>query len=59
MIDLTLLSKGEEFEDLVDTYVIFITENDKYGKGIPLYHVERKITELNDELFVTGHISYT
>lgn len=59
MIERTLLSKGEEFEDLVDTYVIFITENDKYGKGIPLYHVERKITELNDELFGDGaHILY-
>lgn len=59
MIDRTLLSKGEDFEDLVDTYVIFITENDKYGKGIPLYHVERKITELNDELFGDGaHILY-
>lgn len=59
MIDRTLLSKGEDFEYLVDTYVIFITENDKYGKGIPLYHVERKITELNDELFGDGaHILY-
>lgn len=48
MIDRTLLSKGEDFEDLVDTYVIFITENDKFGMGIPLYHVERKITELDD-----------
>ena len=37
MIDRTLLSKGEDFEDLVDTYVIFITENDKFGKGVPLY----------------------
>ena len=59
MIERTLLSKGEEFEDLVDTYVIFITENDKYGKGIPLYRVERKRTELNDELFGDGaHILY-
>ena len=32
MIDRTLLSKGEDFEELVDTYVIFITENDKFGK---------------------------
>lgn len=48
MIDRTLLSKGEDFEDLVDTYVIFITENDKFGMGIPLYHVERKITELDE-----------
>ena len=39
MIDRTLLSKGEDFEDLVDTYVIFITENDKFGKGILLCHI--------------------
>ena len=59
MIDRTLLSKGEDFEDLVDTYVIFITENDKFGEGIPLYHIERKITELDNALFGDGaHIIY-
>lgn len=47
MIDRTLLSKGEDFEDLVDTYVISITENDKFGKGIPLYHIERRIEEMD------------
>ena len=46
MIDWPLLSKGEDFEDLVDTYVIFITEKDKFGKGIPLYHIERRIEEM-------------
>ena len=30
MIDRNLLEKGAEFEDLEDTYVIFITENDKF-----------------------------
>lgn len=59
MIDRSLLSKGEDFEDLVDTYVIFIMENDKFKKGIPLYHVERKITELDNTLFGDGaHIIY-
>lgn len=59
MIDRTLLSKSEDFEDLVDTYVIFITENDKFGRGIPLYHIERKITELDNALFDDGaHIIY-
>ena len=59
MIDRTLLSKGEDFEDLVDTYVIFITENDKFGRGIPLYHIERKITEMQNALFGDGaHIIY-
>ena len=59
MIDRSLLCKGDEFEDLVDTYVIFITENDKFGMGIPLYHVERRITEMEYALFADGaHIIY-
>lgn len=45
MIDRNLLEKGAEFEDLEDTYVIFITENDKFKEGVPVYHIERKITE--------------
>ena len=59
MIDRALLSKGDDFEDLVDTYVIFITEKDKFGMGIPLYHIERKISEMNNALFGDGaHILY-
>lgn len=59
VIDRTLLEKGDDFEDLADTYVIFITENDRFGAGLPLYHVERKITELDDAEFGDGaHIIY-
>lgn len=59
MIDRTLLSKNEDFEDLPDTYVIFITENDKFGRGKPLYHIERRIEEMDDALFDDGaHIIY-
>ena len=59
MLDRSLLCKGGDFEDLVDTYVIFITENDKFNKGIPLYHIERTITEMDNALFGDGtHIIY-
>lgn len=59
MLDRTLLDKGKDFEDLVDTYVIFITEHDRFGAGLPLYHVERRIAELDDALFGDGaHIVY-
>ena len=59
MLDRSLLAKGEDFEDLTDTYVIFITENDKFGKGLPLYHIDRKVSELEDALFCDGsHIIY-
>lgn len=59
MIDRTLLSKGEDFDDLSDTYVIFITENDKFDVGKPLYHIERTIDELGHKTFGDGsHIIY-
>lgn len=59
VIDRTLLEKGEDFDALVDTYVIFITEHDKYGAGLPLYHVERTVTELQHTAFGDGaHIIY-
>ena len=58
-LDRTLLDKGKDFEDLVDTYVIFITEHDRVGAGLPLYHVERRIAELDDALLGDGaHIVY-
>lgn len=58
-IDRTLLEKGDEFDALVDTYVIFLTEHDKFGVGLPLYHVERTIPELNHTPFGDGaHILY-
>lgn len=59
MIDRTLLAKGGDFEDLADTYVIFITENDKFGAGTPLYHIERTIEEKGHQGFGDGaHIIY-
>ena len=46
MMDLRELAKGADFSDLPETWGIFITENDIYGAGCPLYHVERRIEEL-------------
>ena len=53
-----MLSPGDDFSDLPETFVIFITENDVIGKGKPLYRIERKIEEV-DEPFDDGeHIIY-
>lgn len=58
MLDANMLSKGENFSDLPETYVIFITENDVFGKGLPLYSVNRYIAE-NGDIFNDGaHILY-
>ena len=59
MIDRELLEKGQKFDELVETYVIFITENDKYDAGLPLYHIDRTIRELGHQEFGDrSHIVY-
>ena len=45
MLDARELKKSAKFSDLPETWVIFITENDIYREGCPLYHVERVIRE--------------
>lgn len=58
MMDANLLEKGEDFDRLPETYVVFITENDVIGRGKPLYRVERCILDSN-EIFGDGsHILY-
>ena len=41
MMDVNLLEKGNDFEALPETYVIFITENDVIGLGEAIYEIER------------------
>lgn len=41
VMDIENLDAGQEFTELPDTYTIFITEKDFYGKGEPIYIVER------------------
>ena len=58
MMDSRELAKGAEFSKLPETWVIFITENDIYGEGFPLYHVERIIEELQRPFDDGAHILY-
>jgi hypothetical protein len=58
MLDTRMLRKKQNFKELHDSYVIFITENDVMGEGFPLYHVDRTIRE-NGKGFGDGsHIIY-
>lgn len=41
VLDIENLNAGQEFEELPDTYIIFIVDEDVYGKGEPLYPIER------------------
>ena len=58
IMDIENLDAGQEFEELPDTYSIFITEHDVLKKGLPFYRIERVNLETN-ELFSDGsHILY-
>lgn len=41
------------YNDYPETYVIFITQNDVLGDGLPIYHIRRHIEE-NGKLFDDG-----
>lgn len=57
LMDADITEPGEETEKLPESYVIFITENDIYKKGKPLYKIDRYVNGeqmFNDE----AHIIY-
>ena len=58
ILDANLLLAGENFEELPETYVIFITERDVLKKGLPLYRVERCVLETNEAFGDGSHIMY-
>ena len=41
VLDIENLHSGQEFQELPDTYTIFITEKDFFGMGKPVYPIER------------------
>ena len=58
IMDTNSLNKGECFDDIKETYVIFITEHDVLGMNEPIYHIERIIKEGNVQFEDGTHIIY-
>lgn len=57
-LDTVFLKAGRDYEELPETYVIFITENDVLQRNLPIYNIDRYIGQ-NMELFKDGsHIIY-
>ena len=52
------LNPGEDFAELPETCVIFITGKDTLGNGLPICHVERKIEETGENFKDESHIIY-
>ena len=57
-VDTGHFPKGEDYNNLFDTYVIFITKEDVLGKGLPIYHVKRTIDETGDAFNDGSYIIY-
>ncbi len=58
MMDSRMLKAGQEFSELQDSYMVFITQTDIFGHGIPIYTINRHFEE-TDDLFDDGsHIVY-
>lgn len=58
VIDTNSLAPGSKFEDLPETYVIFITENDVMGANEPIYHIDRLVRETGQIFDDEAHIIY-
>ena len=58
ILDTHLLQPGDDFSDLPETFVIFITVNDVIGGGLPLYTIDRQIVNMNQPFDDGEHIIY-
>lgn len=58
LIDSNILPAGFEVENLAETFVIFITENDVVGRNKPIYHIDRYIKEAEEYFNDGSHIIY-
>lgn len=58
MMDANTLVKGEDYDKLPESYVIFITENDVMGANLPVYHADRIVSETGKPLGDGAHIIY-
>ena len=58
LLDMNLLNPGDLFDNLPETYIIFITKNNILEYSQPISHIQRRIKETED-IFQDGqHILY-
>ena len=58
LLDMNTLNPGQDYEELPDSYVIFITRDDVLGEGLPIYHADRIIREVGETFGDGSHIIY-
>ena len=58
MIGVRELHSGKKYNELPESYVIFITAHDVIGDGLPIYHIDRVIRETGKAFADGDHIIY-
>lgn len=58
LLDANITEAGNQYENLKETYVIFITENDVMQAGHPIYHIDRIVKETGKNFNDEAHIIY-
>ena len=58
LMDANITEPGDDFENLRESYVIFITETDVLKNGKAIYHIERYIEEVSERFNDGAHIIY-
>ena len=58
LMDMNTLEAGQDVRELPETTVIFITERDILGDGLPIYHMEKIVCETGKEFGDRSHIIY-
>lgn len=57
-MDVESLRPGEDFSMLPESYIIFLTEKDTFGKGKPFYRIERMNLDTGEPFDDGEHILY-
>ena len=58
ILDANGLKVSQKYGELVETYVIFITETDVLKGNLPIYHIDRVIKETGQDFGDGSHIIY-
>ena len=58
LMDMNTLTAGQDFDELPETHVIFITRGDVLGYGLPIYHIRRMIDEVGAEFQDEAYMIY-
>ena len=58
LVDMNTLLPGQDFEELPETYIIFITQKDTLGYNLPIYHIRRRIEETGEDFRDEAYLIY-